>query len=231
MSSPPVNPRIRSRFRRVAIPCLAVLLLVGLSVTAYKSRYFVFPKRFGVVVPGQIYRSGQLSRFLVESTLRKHQIRHIIDLTGFTDSDPDQRAEQEAARRLKIAHHRFNLKGDGTGEIENYAAALEIVIKAQQAGEPVLIHCAAGSQRTGGTVASYRLLFQGWSTDRVLSELESYDWNPRKDQTLLRYLDEHWAELSGCLVRRGILEKIPEKLPKLSDGSPQEAPIVTSLSD
>ncbi len=217
--APGTNSNPSSLPRHRCFPSLGVcaVILVGICATAYQCRYLVFPKRFGVVVQGEIYRSGQLSRFLVESTLQKHKIRQIVDLTGFGDAEPDHRAEVEAAKRLGIAHYSFHLRGDGTGNIENYAAALEIICKARQAGEPVLVHCAAGSQRTGGTIAAYRLLFEHWSRAEVLQELQDYDWDRSQDQVLVRYLDDHWEELAASLVRRGILPKIPEKLPHLSD--------------
>jgi len=212
---PRKNPNGPLRFltclkdRRRAKLFVCSLCLIGLIVCGYKSRTCFFPKRFGVVVPGEIYRSGQLSRFLIESTLKRHGILHIVDLTGPDDVNPDQLAERNAARKLGIVHHRCPLSGDGSGDIEQYASALEVILRGQQAHEPVLVHCAAGSQRTGGVIAAYRLLFQGKSRHEVLHELAKYDWNPRKDRALLVYL-----------VRRGFLTSPPTLPPNLSQPSP-----------
>lgn len=225
------NPAPISRKYRLQVILVVLAIIVGISLAGYKTRHLVYPKRFGAVIPGQLYRSGQLSRFLIESTLKKHSIRHIIDLTAYDGTEPDQRAELEASQRLGISHHRFQLRGDGTGDIESYASALEVIVKARAHREPVLVHCAAGSQRTGGTIAIYRLIYQGWSREQVLEELQSYGWSRREDQTLVRFLDRHWDELLTSLGRRGILPQTSPEHPYLSDFSPIDESITSTLND
>lgn len=201
---------------------LGLLLLTTFGVISWKSRHCFYPKRFGVVVPGQLFRSGQLSRFLVESTLREHKIRTIVDLSGLTDSNLDQKTERETANRLGIEKRGFVLRGDGTGDIEQYAAAIETLKRSLDAGKPVLVHCAAGSQRTGAAIAAYGLLFEKKSRADVLRELKTYDWSPSKDQILLHYLDSHWEELIASLVRRGVLASSPVEVPRLAEGESED---------
>ncbi len=102
--------------------------------------YFV-ANAFGVVEPGSIYRSGQLSRHLVESTLREHHIKVIVDLTSAAPDNPDQQAELAAAKELGIDHDRYPMPGDGEGTAEAYTDALTRIAQATRAGEPVLVHC------------------------------------------------------------------------------------------
>lgn len=193
---------------------LAVVLLGGaiwLWEDGIKDR--VIPKRWGVVEDGIIYRSGQLSSSLVKRVLAEHDIEVIVDLTGIEPGNKDQEAERRAAEELGIEVKRYPLKGDGTGDINHYIDAISAVVDAKQQGRPVLVHCAAGAQRTGGTIAFYRLLVEGKSPSFVVKEMARYDWSPRKDTILLDYLDEHMAEMAEALKARGIIAEIPDPLP------------------
>ena len=79
----------------------------------------------------------------------------------------------------------------------------------------MLVHCSAGSQRTGGVVAMFRVLIQKRSPESAVAELEQYDWQPNKDQVLLDYLNSHIGELARLLVEMDVIEKIPNTLPVL----------------
>jgi hypothetical protein len=206
-----------SRGVRAAAVTAGVAAAVALAVWIWKDfledRFI--PKRWGAVVAGKLYRSGQLSSALVRRVLEEHGIRVIVDLTGGLPGDEDQVAEARAADELKIERLLLPLDGDGTGDIRHYAAALTRIHRALQDGAPVLIHCAAGSQRTGAAVAAYRLLCERAPSESVLAELESYDWDPDDDRVLVEYLDAHLAELARLLVEDGVLDKAPDPLPKL----------------
>lgn len=177
-------------------------------------KYEYIPKRFGVVKEGLIYRSGQLSASLVKEVLEEHQIRVIADLTGESPDDPHQAAEAQAARELGIMRMKFPLKGDGTGDIQQYANALTAIRRAELEGKPVLVHCAAGAQRTGGVVAAYRLLFENRPVEEAIEEMGQYDWDPEEDVALPRYLNEQMPTLVKLLVDRGVLEKAPQVMPE-----------------
>ena len=203
---------------RKALPKKGIILavvLVGGAIWLWKDviEDRVIPKRWGVVEDGIIYRSGQLSSSLVKRVLAEHGIEVIVDLTGVEAGNKDQAAERQAAEELGIEVKRFPLHGDGTGDIAHYIDALSAVVEARDNGTPVLIHCAAGAQRTGGAVAFYRLLIERKSPSVVLKEMARYDWNPRKDTILLDYLDEHMAEMAAALKERGIIDEIPDPLP------------------
>ena len=84
-------------------------------------------KRFGVVVPGEVFRSGQISQWMLEPTLKKHGIQVIIDMNGVETDDPHQAAEIDFINRTQFEHHRYRLSGDGIGDIRNYALALKTI--------------------------------------------------------------------------------------------------------
>jgi protein tyrosine/serine phosphatase len=203
--------------RKPRVVLYLVPVLLGLSLWAYSAfKYDFTPKRFGVVVPGQIYRSGQLSPRMLKPTLQEHNIRVIVDFQGEkADHDPAMDAEQQVCKDLNIEHHRLPLSGDGTGPIARYADALTTIVAAQRANKPVLIHCSAGTQRTGAATAFYRLLIEKKSPQEAYAELTKYDWNPEKDAILITYINDHLAELAQTLVTRGVVTEVPNPLPRI----------------
>lgn len=197
---------------------ILVCFLAGLAGTLLWSevlKYRFVVKRWGVVEPGLIYRSGQISKWLIEDTLVRNGIAVVIDLNGIEEGDIHQPVEIETAKRLGVEHHRLPLSGDGTGDIRQYAEAIRVIHESAQAGRPVLVHCYAGTQRTGGVVACYRMLVQGKPPSEAYAELQEHDWNPRKDRVLLEYVNAHMAELAELLVENGVLKEVPNPLPVL----------------
>ena len=194
----------------------AILLLVGtvwLWEDVVEDR--VIPKRFGVVKEGQIYRSGQLSSSLVKRILLKYKIGVIVSLSGDSSGDVDKDAERQAAAELDIERLIFPLSGNGTGDINNYARAITAICEAQKKQKPVLVHCAAGAQRTGGVIAAYRLLVEKENAPFVLAEMMRYGWNPKRNVYLLPYLNSHMEELAMLLRQMGVIDHVPHSLPQI----------------
>lgn len=199
--------------RRVIFALATVAVVVGGAFLYAKViRERVFPKRWGVVEAGQIYRSGQLHPALIERTLAGNGIDVIVDLNQPEPDNAAQRAEEQAAAKLKIERQLFPLIGDGTGDIEQYAQAIARMVEARRADQTVLVHCSAGTYRTGGVVACYRMLVEGWTPERARDEMLEYRWTA-DDATLPRYLNEHMAELAARLVELGAIEREPQPLP------------------
>jgi protein tyrosine/serine phosphatase len=176
----------------------------------------LIPKRWAAVEDGCLYRSGQLSATLVKRTLARHGIKVIVALTGNDPQDKDQAAEVKEAAELGIELLRFPLLGDGTGDVNNYAGAVAAVIQAERQGKPVLVHCAAGAQRTGGTIAFYQLLVDKKPPAAVIQELQHHGWDPKRNPKLLPYLNENLGKIATILHDRGLLDEIPNPLPVLS---------------
>ena len=194
----------------------AILLLVGaawLWEDVVEDR--VIPKQFGVVKEGQIYRSGQLSSSLVKRILLKYKIGVIVSLSGDSSGDVDKDAERQAAAELGIERLIFPLSGNGTGDINNYARAVAAICEAQKKQKPVLVHCAAGAQRTGGVIAAYRLLVEKENAPFVLAEMMRYGWNPKRNVYLLPYLNSHMEELAMLLQQMDVIDHVPSSLPQI----------------
>ncbi|WP_298868519.1 dual specificity protein phosphatase family protein [uncultured Gimesia sp.] len=186
--------------RLLIIVCMIVAACVLIWEEILEDR--LVAKRWGVVEPGKIYRSGQISSYLIEPVLRENKIEKVIALNGSDLKKPYLKTEVETARKLKIDHQVLHLIGDGTGNVEDYAKAVAEIMRCEKAGKPVLVHCAAGAQRTGGVVAAYRMLVQKKSPEEAYRELLEYNWKPHKDQALIDYLNQNLATLSKLLEQK-----------------------------
>lgn len=194
-----------------------MLVLIGglAALWFYVVRDRLIVKRWGAVAPGLVFRSGQVSRFLIRPTLKQHGIRHIICMTSPDAGDADQQAELAAAKELGIDHVFLPLNGRGVGKVEHFTTAIKRLAENARNGEPVLVHCHAGSQRTGGVIAAYRLLIEHRSPQFVLDELQQYGWNPRRDQILVEFVNAHLKEAADELVAARCLDQVPHPLPVL----------------
>jgi len=200
----------KKHLRRLII----ILIVVGASIAGYdywddniKDRYY--PRRFGVVKEGQIFRSGRIHENIIKDTLAENKIQVIVNLSS------PWPPEIKAAEELGIEIKEFALAGDGTGKIENYAKAIREVERAKKQGKPVLIRCSSGSQRTGGAVAFYRLLIEGSRDNKaIIRELKKYGWG-RDDVTLINYLNKNMLTMAELLKGMGVIDKIPSPVPQI----------------
>jgi len=163
-------------------------------------------RNWGVVVPGLVYRSGQLDSKMIEPTLRENSIELIINLQGENDEDFDQMREQRAAREMGIEFERYGMGGNGVGSVKRYVAAIASIARAEREQRPVLVHCAAGAKRTGGVIACYRMLVHGWSRDRTREEMQRYGYDPEDDVRLTEFLADNLDEITSLLRQQGVLE-------------------------
>lgn len=201
------------------IAVVAALVVTGIGAWAGGLKYHFIAKRFGEVRPGLIYRSGQISPPMIEKTLHRHGIELVVSLCAENQADPAQVAERAAVADLGIERQVFPLEGDGTGDIDNYARAIAAMDEAADRGRPVLVHCSAGTYRTGGVVAAYRLLVEGADPGAVWSELKRYNWK-EKNPILPEYLNRNMDALARELVDMGVIDAVPDPLPVLADGDP-----------
>ena len=187
---------------------MALLLLVVWN-DALRPR--LVAKNFDAVEPG-LYRSGQISRHLIAPTLRSHGIDAIVNMNE-EPGDPDEAAEVRAAAALGIDRRTFNLRGDGTGDPQMYVRGLTMLVNARRAGQTVLVHCSAGSERTSGVIGLYRVLFEGWFPANAVPEMFAHKHDPRRNPDLLPYLNAHVGEIARGLVDAGVLDRVPDPLP------------------
>ncbi|MCH2134785.1 MAG: tyrosine-protein phosphatase [Phycisphaerales bacterium] len=193
---------------------ILVLAIVGGGIWWWaENRHRFFPKRWGEVVPGSIYRSGQLHEDLVERVLDQNGIDLIISLRPHEPDNPDHLAEREAAKRLGIDMIELELSGDGTGSLDHYVTAVEAMHQARQQNQQSLVHCAAGAYRTGVAVSFYRLLVEGAPAGSIRGELRAHGWRNKDGDLLIPYLNENMAEMASRLQERGVVDVVIQPVP------------------
>lgn len=203
----PVKTSAPSRWRaRFLIAACTALVAVPLALVTWNNglRQFLFPKKWGVVEPGRIYRSGQISPRLIERALERNHIGLVIDLSS--DNNEDERAEHDATSRLNIPRLDMFLHGNGVGDPNVYVKALSAIIEADRKHTPVLVHCQAGTERTGGVIAAYRILVEGQSQETAFAEARSYGHSDRENPHLVPFVREHLEEWRAELIRRHLID-------------------------
>lgn len=149
------------------------------------------PKRFATVEEGVLYRSGEPTPAGLRSVVEKHGIKTVIDLGAWEPGTKDAALAERTAETLGVERHVFDLEGDATGDAQQYVDALRIIT--DPANHPVLVHCGAGTERTGATVYWFRTLIQGWDPAEAEAEADrighSDSRNPLWDRVIEQRTD------------------------------------------
>ncbi len=193
----------------------AALVFGAIMMWKYVIKDRIIARQFGVVEEGRIYRSGQISSSLIRKTLVKYNIKAIIELAGDSTTSVNQAAEKQTVAELGIERNVFSLHGNGTGDIETYASAIAAICEERKEKEPVLVHCRAGAQRTGGVIAAYQLLIERKDIESVRNEMIHYGFDPNNDINLRSFLNNNMAEIAERLKQMGVIDKVPESIPKI----------------
>ncbi|MFA5549076.1 MAG: dual specificity protein phosphatase family protein [Porticoccaceae bacterium] len=207
---------------------LAVALALLSTVLAFRYwkkhlRHWLIAHKFAAVVPGRLYRSGQISRHHLPRILRRHRIGTVIDLTPApAHPNPHQRAERDAIAALGIQGLRFPMRGDGSGELLAVADAVTALHRALAGGGAVLVHCAAGVQRTGHVLSAYLLLVAGAEPAAVYQYAERFGWEPSRSRAWPEQLNRRMELLAEILVDRGVIAAVPRPLPAFPLEKPRD---------
>jgi protein-tyrosine phosphatase len=160
---------------------LLIALLTAVPFYYYRAQY-TYDKRLREVVPGVLYRSGQMTEEGFADAVARYHIRTFINAQD-EYPDPDiwhsylnRRTikETELCRRLGVRY--VFLPPDLVPPQDvpaHHPAAIDqlLTILDDPANQPVLIHCKAGLHRTGVFVAVYRMEYDHWTPRQALAEL------------------------------------------------------------
>src|SRR5262245_25139901 len=108
-----------------------------------------------VVVPGQCYRSAQLSSGRLTSLVERLHIRTVVNLRGPNVGEPWYDEECRTLKELGI--RRVDVKLSGYGPPEDGEMNLLLDCLEHDPG-PLLVHCCSGSDRSGFAAALFLLL-------------------------------------------------------------------------
>ena len=150
---------------RQRLTVIGTALAVGLGSWAWNEAQW---KKFAVVAPNAVYRSGQLKEAHFAAALDQLKLKTVVCL------NPEFAARERLVCQARgVAFVYFPMPSNGHGEAEQFAEVLRLV--RDPASQPILVHCSAGVARTGAAMALRRMLDEGWSLDRATAELASYE--------------------------------------------------------
>lgn len=106
-----------------------------------------------------VYRAAQPDRDAMK-VLAHYGVSEVLNLRD-THDDKDE------AKDLPLVLHRIEMETDDVSQAQ-LVQALDII---QNREGPILVHCWHGSDRTGVTIAAYRLVFNNWEKEQAIDEM------------------------------------------------------------
>jgi len=154
-------------------------------------------RNFRVVEDGVLYRSAQLSLSGFRRVVHDYRLKTVVCIRD-GKSNGDQAEEtyclQNGIQFVRLAPRNWG-PIDGIVPAEKELGKFFDVMDDKR-NYPVLVHCFAGSHRTGAYVAVYRMEYDGWSNDRAIAEMRScgyrtFDTDLDINDFLRSYRPEH----------------------------------------
>lgn len=197
-------------FTTLLITCTAVpaLAIGSYAAWAHAGKDYFLPRNFAQVEPG-VFRSGRLSSYTAEPTLRSHHVGVVVSLIDDADDPEGAKPMVDAMKDLGVRRVRLSMDGNGIGSPDRYATAIDAIVAAKREGIPVLVHCNAGAQRTGGVIAAYELIVRGLPPDQVRAEMIARGHDPRRNPKLIPWINANLPAIAADLARRGDIPAPP----------------------
>ena len=176
--------------RRAALACLLVLALLAGHLLQLRAT-----GNFHVLVAGEAYRSAQPSGDALRDWTARRGLRSVVNLRGAHAGEAWYDEEVAAARALGLAHVDFAMS---SGAVLGVARAAELMALLRAVPKPVLIHCKAGSDRTGLASALY-LLDHGEGEARAERQISFRFGHVSLPLTAAWPIDQSWDALEDWL--------------------------------
>jgi uncharacterized protein (TIGR01244 family) len=135
------------RGSRIRLPAVAIVFVL-LAATLWWARWY---DNYHVVIPGELYRSAQMTALRLHEHIAEDGIRTVINLRPETNGLWHAQ-EQQACEAAAVAFVDVPLAGDRAPSSRQTSNLVTIL---RQARRPVLIHCQRGADRTSFAVALY----------------------------------------------------------------------------
>jgi len=146
-----VSSSSKWRTKRIARNCVIALVALLLLGGGYLGE-LQLTGNFHTVVAGQFYRSGQLTAAQIDEYAKEYGVKTIINLRGANAGSSWYDAEVSEAARLGIAHVDFGMSARRELTASQADSLIALMKSAQK---PILVHCKAGSDRSGLASALY----------------------------------------------------------------------------
>ena len=171
--------------RKISLVLLCLVLALCLTY-----RLYLEYDNFHPVTPGEAYRSAQLEAGELGTYIKKYRIASVVNLRGPSPESAWYQAERRACRAHGVRHYDLALSAVRIPDSAAIRALRDIY---QQAPRPILIHCRAGSDRTGLAAALWKLWVDRAPASEARRQLSIVYWHmpfgeaTAMDRAFLRY--------------------------------------------
>jgi protein tyrosine/serine phosphatase len=162
-----------------------------------------------VVEAGRVYRSAQLTGPRLREVITTHHIRSVLNLRGAIPTDAALREERAVCRELRVEHADIDLAPDrwpGPAEARELLHALDTLPR------PLLLHCSAGSDRSGLAATLYLAACRGVPLDQAQSSQLTWrygHWPVGRARAMDGFLDLYRQTGRGRSLRVWVLDAYP----------------------
>lgn len=135
------SKQINGRYTTIGLVCFVFCFLIAALLLTY--RYF---HNFDTVIPGQVYRSRQLSPQGFHEVFDKYHIKSILNLRGANPGEAWYQDEMKISQQFRVKHYDIALQSKALPNDQTLQFLIDTI---KNSPKPLLIHCESGVDRTG----------------------------------------------------------------------------------
>jgi len=163
-------------FKKIALALLlSIVALEAFQIatedTSFTSSFahLLFEHNLHEVVPGKVYRAGEMTAPMLSQVLEERGIKTVLDLRmDPKDVSAAYVGEDATAKEAGASYLNFPLMGSKELDRES---AQRLVQSLETIEEPLLIHCSSGTHRSGVVSAIYLMERYGVPYDEAVKQL------------------------------------------------------------
>jgi protein tyrosine/serine phosphatase len=169
----------------VILAAALVCVSVGGGVGMAQLRYSHPAHHFAVITEGVLYRSAQPASGHWPDVQRRCHMKTVISVREVNPQAKWFQEEEAFCRAKGIELIRLPLM---ERDFDEPLLRRFVALASDRSRQPVLVHCEAGSRRTGIAVAAYRVLVDHWDVPRALAEAQTLRFVPEQNVQYVQML-------------------------------------------
>jgi hypothetical protein len=194
-------PDPADRYARFLLLSLLRGVVVGLigAVGAHFA-WVLAVSNYHVVIPGQLYRTGQPTAEELRALIKKHGIRTVINLRGFGASANWYRDEARITSEMGVSLEDL---GFSAVRLPSPLLMRQLIEVLDRSTYPILVHCFQGADRTGLAIGVWFLLRPGVSFAEARRQLGPATGHLRVGRT--HFIDRFFELYEEWLTEQGLV--------------------------